>query len=72
MNDIQDFGKNTKEAVTETFENIQKNMGDYVTRGQEKALKVERKVEAQIQRYPLRAILIAAGAGLLIGLLRRK
>ena len=56
--DIQELGRMAREVVTEKYQT-----------GREKAVALEKTVEDQIKRHPMRAVLIAAGAGLLIGVL---
>lgn len=56
--DIQELGRMARDVVAEKYE-----------QGREKAIAFEKTVEGQIKRHPLRAVLIAAGAGLLVGVL---
>ena len=56
--DIQELGRIAREVVTDKYQ-----------AGREKAVALEKTVEDQIKRHPMRAVLIAAGAGLLIGVL---
>lgn len=72
VNDIEEVGRITKEAATEGLHHVQENMSEYLQKGQKKMMEVEKKVETQIQQYPLRALLIAAGVGLLIGFVVKK
>jgi ElaB/YqjD/DUF883 family membrane-anchored ribosome-binding protein len=69
---VQQASQNTKKVLSNTYDHLQKDVKDYAQKGQEKFLEVEKKVEGQIKRYPFSALLIAAGVGFGICLLRKK
>ena len=56
--DVQELGRIARTAVTEKYEE-----------GLEKAQQMEKSLETQIKHYPLRSVAIAAGVGLVVGIL---
>jgi len=56
--DVRELGRITKEVVGETYE-----------AGRQKAKDWEKSLESQIQHNPMKSVLIAAGVGLVLGVL---
>jgi len=64
--------ENVRDAAKEQYENVRDRAAGYVDAGKHKAREVEEGVETYVQENPVHALLIAAGVGLLIGLLWRR
>jgi ElaB/YqjD/DUF883 family membrane-anchored ribosome-binding protein len=70
------LGSGTGEALSEYAESargklneIKDTVGHYYEEGVDKAKELERRMETHIQDHPLQSLLIAAGVGLLAGVL---
>ena len=71
-NDLADLGVATKEVAREKFAEWRTDASTLYRKGREKAQKFEQSVEGSIREHPVRAVLIAAGVGLLVGYLLRR
>jgi ElaB/YqjD/DUF883 family membrane-anchored ribosome-binding protein len=69
---LREVGSHVRNAAQEQYENVRDRAAGYVEAGREKAREMEEGVESYVQENPIHAILIAAGIGMLIGLLWRR
>jgi len=69
---LREMGGHAREAATATYNNLRDQAQGYIAEGKERAVQWEKSLEEAVQERPLRAILIAAGAGMLLGLLWRR
>ena len=67
--DLRDLGRAAKDVAQEKYEGVKRHAGDYVTQGRQKASEFEDQIEEYIRQKPLESVLIAVGAGALIGFL---
>lgn len=67
VDDVQEMGGLATAAVQERFEGLRDDASDYYEEGRVKAQDVQLSVERMIQEQPVKAVLIAAGVGLLFG-----
>jgi ElaB/YqjD/DUF883 family membrane-anchored ribosome-binding protein len=51
------------------LETLKSTASDYMEQGRHRAIEMERSLESQIRSQPLRSMLIAAGVGLVAGVL---
>ncbi len=72
VQDVRELGGQVGQVAREQYEDLRGVASDYIKRGREKAKNWEGGVEKYIQDKPLRAILLAAGAGVILGLLWRR
>lgn len=83
MENVKSFGKEIKtdaenlttivqNAVRDSVQSIKENFSEYYEKGKEGAKEWEKKAEGKIKEYPLQSLLIAAGVGLVFGLLCHK
>ena len=70
--DVLEMGGAVRDVAHEQYENLRDRASDYVKQGREKVGKWEDGLESYIQDNPIRSLLLAAGAGLLLGLLWRR
>ncbi len=70
--DVQKLGKISKEVAYETLDHLRENAAGYYKEGLDKAKSMEHNLEEQIQKHPLRSVLIAAGVGCFLGILMKK
>src|SRR5688572_22899296 len=57
------------EQGREQVENLKHTATDYIEEGRHRAIEMERTLESQIRAQPMRSVLIAAGVGLVAGIL---
>ena len=76
---VREVGGHLRDAAVEQYENVRDRAAGYVQAGRDKAREVRDKareveegVESYVQENPIQAVLIAAGIGMLIGLLWRR
>jgi ElaB/YqjD/DUF883 family membrane-anchored ribosome-binding protein len=61
-------GKASKEAVREKVEQVKESATEMYEQGKKQAASLGREIEHLIEEYPLRAVLVAGGLGLALGL----
>lgn len=69
---VREVGNKVREAASHTYGQVRDEAADYIHRGKEKAQEWEESLESYVQNKPLQAVLIAAGVGLLLGLLWKR
>jgi ElaB/YqjD/DUF883 family membrane-anchored ribosome-binding protein len=76
---VREVGGHLRDAAVEQYENVRDRAAGYVEAGRAKieagrakAREMEEGVESYVQENPIQAVLIAAGVGMLIGLLWRR
>jgi ElaB/YqjD/DUF883 family membrane-anchored ribosome-binding protein len=57
------------EQGREQYESLKSSASDYVEQGRHRAMEMERTLESQIRSQPMRSVLIAAGVGMVAGIL---
>lgn len=65
--DLKDLGTLTKQLCSDAAHKVQDNVTDVYQQGKAQANKVGKQIETQIQQKPMLSLLIAAGAGLVLG-----
>ena len=70
--DVVKLGKITKDMAAQTMEGLKENASEYYRQGVEKAQSWEKNLEGSIKKNPLQSVLIAAGVGLVLGILFKK
>jgi|ERR1700683_5262526 ElaB/YqjD/DUF883 family membrane-anchored ribosome-binding protein len=70
--DLRDTVGAVRDVASEQYENVKQRASDYVKHGRERVEEWEEGLEGYIKDNPMRSLLIAAGAGLLLGLLWRR
>jgi ElaB/YqjD/DUF883 family membrane-anchored ribosome-binding protein len=69
---LRDLGGQVRDAAREKYQKLSDQAQDYYEQGRQKAQEWEEGLENYIQEKPLQAVLIAAGIGMLIGLLWKR
>lgn len=70
--DVQDLGKITKDLAGVAFQTLGGNASGFYDKGIKKAKSLEMQASSQIREKPMRYVLIAAGIGLLAGVLWKR
>jgi ElaB/YqjD/DUF883 family membrane-anchored ribosome-binding protein len=69
---LRDMGGQVRDAANEKYNQLRDQASQYYTQGRETAQEWEQNLEGYIQEQPLKAVLMAAGVGLLLGLLWKR
>lgn len=70
--DVRDMGGHLKDAAVEQYENLRDRASGYFEQGRDKAREWEEGIEGWVQEKPIRALLVAAGVGVLLGMFWRR
>ena len=65
--DLQEMGGTAVEALQDKFGELRNTASEYYEQGKDKFSEVEDSIEKFIKEQPLKSVLIAAGAGWLLG-----
>jgi len=69
---MQDTAQEVSQKVQEMARQGQEAAAEYYQQGREQVLAWQQQIEHQVREKPIQSLLIAAGIGLLVGLLRRR
>lgn len=69
---IREMGQMAREAAKARFDQAREAASDYYQRAKDKAMEWEEGMEDYVREKPVRSLLIAAGVGLLLGILLRR
>ena len=61
-----------KESAGEYYQQGREKAQEYYEQGRQKAIELEENLENYVREQPLKAVMIAAGVGLLLGILWRR
>jgi ElaB/YqjD/DUF883 family membrane-anchored ribosome-binding protein len=70
--DLRNLGAQVRDAAKERYGQYTDQARNYVDQGREAAQEWEQSLESFVQEKPLQALAIAAGVGLLLGLLWKR
>lgn len=70
--DVQELGHVARDVAREKLHEIRTQADGYLKAGTEKAKQWEKSFEDSIREHPIRSIAIAAGVGVVVGLLLRR
>ena len=69
---LRDLGSQVRDQAKEKYNQLSDQARDYYDQGRQKAQEWEQSLESYIQEKPLQSVLIAAGVGVLLGLLWKR
>jgi ElaB/YqjD/DUF883 family membrane-anchored ribosome-binding protein len=69
---LRDMGGQVRDAAQEKFNDLRDQASEYYDQGRERAQAWEHDLESYVQQQPIKSLLIAAGAGMLLGILWRR
>ena len=69
---IRQIGSQARDAASEKFNDLKQQAGDYYGQGVDKAQEWEQGIEQYVQEKPIQSLLIAAGVGVVLGLLWKR
>ena len=69
---LRNLGGQVRDAATERYSQLRDQATQYYDQGRERAREWEESLESYVHEKPLQAVLIAAGVGVLLGLLGKR
>lgn len=69
---IRDMGTQVRDQATQRYEQLRDQATDYYNTGRQRAHEWEKGLEDYVHEKPLQAVLIAAGVGVLLGVLWKR
>jgi ElaB/YqjD/DUF883 family membrane-anchored ribosome-binding protein len=69
---IRDMGNQVRDVAQDKFNELRDSASAYYEQGRQRAQEWEQGLEDYVQQQPVKALLIAAGVGALIGFLWRR
>ena len=61
-----------REAARQAYDQVRGQASNYYTQGRARAQEYQQQMEEAVRANPMRSVLIAAGAGLVIGMILRR
>jgi len=69
---VQQMGTDAASAVKEHVQQVRDTAVGYYEDGRDRAVQLERRLEKRVKQHPMNSVLIAVGAGFLLGMLFRR
>jgi ElaB/YqjD/DUF883 family membrane-anchored ribosome-binding protein len=69
---LRDMGTQARDMASERYNQLRDQAQNYYDQGRQRATEWEQGVESYVKEKPLQAVLIAAGVGVLLGLLWKR
>ena len=69
---IRDMGNQVRDAAQEKYNELRDQASEYYEEGRQRAQEWEQNLETYVQEQPIKALLIAAGVGAVLGFLWRR
>lgn len=69
---VREMGSQVRDAAQEKFNELRDSASEYYEQGRQRAQEWEQGLEEYVQDQPIKALLIAAGVGALLGFLWRR
>lgn len=69
---IRNLGSQVRDQATQQYEQIRDQASEYYEQGRQRAMEMEQSLEQYVQEKPIQALLMAAGVGLLLGILWKR
>ena len=70
--DIRQMGTQVRDVASQKYDQLRSQATDYYQQGRERATEWEQSLEAYVHEKPIQAVLMAAGVGVLLGLLWKR
>ena len=69
---IRNIGGQVRDQATEQYNQLRDQASEYYEHGRQRAMEMEQSLEQYVQEKPIQALLMAAGVGLLLGVLWKR
>jgi ElaB/YqjD/DUF883 family membrane-anchored ribosome-binding protein len=70
--DLRDLGGQVRDVAEEKYQHLRDQASQYYQQGRQRAQEWEQGLEQYVQEKPIQSLLIAAGVGMLLGILWRR
>lgn len=72
VGNIREMGNQAKDAAKEQYEHVRDSASEAFEHGREKAAKWQHDLEEYVHEQPIKALLIAAGIGVVLGIVWKR
>ena len=69
---LRDMGSQVRDQAGEKYNQLREQAADYYQQGRQRAEEWEQGLEQYVQEKPIQSLLIAAGVGMLLGILWKR
>jgi ElaB/YqjD/DUF883 family membrane-anchored ribosome-binding protein len=69
---LRNVGSQLRDTATEQYSQLRDQASDYYEQGRQRAMEMEQGLEQYVQEKPIQSLLMAAGVGLLLGILWKR
>ena len=69
---IRDMGTQAYDAAAEKYQSVKDSAAEYYQAGHDKAVAWEAQIESYVRERPIKSLLMAAGAGMLLGIIWKR
>lgn len=69
---VRELGATARQAASETYDQVRGQAQDYYEQGKQKLGEYQGELETYVREQPIKALLIAAGIGLLVGVIWKR
>ena len=70
--DLREIGGQVRDVAREQYDRLRHSANEYYEQGRQTAREWQENVETYVQEQPVKSLLIAAGVGVLVGLLLKR
>jgi len=70
--DLRNLGSQARDAATQSYEQLRQQASEYYETGRQRATEMEQSLEQYVQEKPIQSLLIAAGVGMLLGMIWKR
>lgn len=69
---LRNLGSQVRDQATQQYDQLRSQATDYYDQGRQRAMEMEQNLEQYVQEKPIQALLMAAGVGMLLGILWKR
>jgi ElaB/YqjD/DUF883 family membrane-anchored ribosome-binding protein len=69
---LRDIGTQVRDQATQQYEQMRDQANQYYEEGRRRAMEMEQTLEQYVQEKPIQSLLIAAGIGMLLGMIWKR
>jgi len=69
---VRDMGSQAYDAAAEKYENVKDAAAEYYQAGRDKAVEWESQIESYVRERPIKSLLMAAGVGVVLGMIWKR
>jgi ElaB/YqjD/DUF883 family membrane-anchored ribosome-binding protein len=69
---LRNLGSQVRDQATQQYDQLRQQAGDYYEQGRQRAMEYEQTLEQYVHEKPIQSLMIAAGVGMLLGILWKR